>query len=145
MFTRHTRSMVFAAVAFGVAGTLCAASAAVSTASLRALPERAAARIAVDRVAAPTIMARVRGASAHYMPMRGSTVPRIETGARLHEHLCRLNLLRRTDRTQRVCLRPVRQLQFVQRLLGRAGHIFRKSQFHEFHPSARPVHRQHGE
>jgi len=82
MFTRHTRSMVFAAVAFGVAGTLCAASATVSTASLRALPERAAARIAVDRAAAPAIMARVRGASAHYMPMRGSTVPRIETGAR---------------------------------------------------------------
>lgn len=82
MFTRHTRSMVFAAVAFGVAGTLCAASATVSTASLRALPERAAASIAVDRAAAPAIMARVRGASAHYMPMCGSAVPRIETGAR---------------------------------------------------------------
>ena len=63
-----------------VSQRLAFANAALSPAE--AMPERVATEpligiIHVERAAAPAIMARVRAASAHYMPLRGLPVPRL--------------------------------------------------------------------
>ncbi len=69
-------SRVLVGAAFGIFG-LAVAPAAASNGVAGAVPESVGAHIAVDRSAAPRIMERVRGASAHYMPIGPGAVPRI--------------------------------------------------------------------
>ncbi len=73
---------LFVGAMFGFLG-LGIASTAASNNVLASALERPVVRIAVDRAAARSILARVRSASAHYMPLRGGAVPRIDTGGRM--------------------------------------------------------------
>ncbi len=78
------KNVIRPAILFGALGWICsslpAAAASAGMPALGTVREAVTAHITVDRAAASRIMARVRSASAHYMPLRGGAVTRVDFG-----------------------------------------------------------------